>query len=328
MTQVEHGPSGSEKNKTSYSRLQKLVAGALFAISPTLSGCFPSSANGDTAPKPIPGSSAPTAPGPETTMPTEAPAATPDTTESMQPTKNETPDDAPMVEVPAFREWNIAPDTADRLQSAETDTEKWSVIKEVIVNNNEPGVYEGDTSIKTRSIEALFNRTLIEMATMADIAKDPNVEGGDIISQEWADLAIIDDATREKFIERTSNMRDMLTAPNQEDVNSGMELNAEVPSYHLQPEILHVSSDINLFHDSATDRDYNGITFTGIYKVPGNYMGYVTTITVIFDDGNYATQILREYPESTPGGWEITYNPGEAPIKVSEIPAVIEKTNS
>lgn len=284
-----------------------------------------------------PSSSAPVTPGTtESTAPTTeapTPTSTPSSIETTTPTtpnttEVETPDTS-VGEAPSFREWNIAPDTADRLQAAETDSEKWAVLKEVIINNNEPGTYEGDTTLMTRSIEALFNRTLIEMSTMSDIGQDPNAENGDIISKTWAELAIIDEDTRAKFIDLTSNMRMILSTSDQETIDSMMEINREEPFYHLQPEILHSSSDINHFHDSATGKDYNGITFTGIYKVPDYYNeGFVTTITVVFDADNFATQILREYPESTPGGWEISYNPGDAPIKVSEIPAVKEKTGS
>lgn len=279
----------------------------------------------------IPASSAPVTPGAsESTAP--APTKTPSVSETIEPTapattEVETPDTS-TAEVPAFREWDIAPDTVERLQSAETDLEKWSVLKEVIINNNEPGSYEGDTSLATRRIDSLFNRTMVEMATMSDIGQDPNAEGGDIISQEWADLAIIDEDTRAKFLDITSNMRNVLSTSDQETVDVMIKLHNEDPKYHLQPEILHASSDINHFHDSATGRDYNGITATGIYETPGNYPGYVTTITIVFDADNFATQILREYPESTPGGWEISFDPNAAPIKVSEIPAVKEKTGS
>ena len=333
----EHGPSGSNDRLSTLKKfgIGVTALGIAAGSSLGLTGC------GDKVQaqpnEPTPASSAPVTPGAsESSVSTTGPEQTPDTPStppstmevSQSPAPTSETSNTPIAEVPSFREWNIAPDTSERLQAAETDIEKWAILKEIIQNNNEPGSYDLDTSLESRDIESMVNRTAIELATMADIGQDPNVKDGDIISQTWAELAIIDEVTRDKFIDLTSNMRMVLTTSDQEWVDGMLEIQAKEPMFHLQPDILHASAGINVFHDPDTGEDYNGITFTGIYEVPGNYDGYVTTMTIVLDFGNYATQILREYPESIPGGWEISYNPGEAPIKVSEIPAVQEKTGS
>ena len=267
----------------------------------------------------------PTATAPQTPVATES--ATPAPTPSAQEV-SPTPEKTEVIVTP-FREWNIESDTGERLQSAQTNSEKWGIIKKVIQDNNEEGSYELDTSMHTRSVEGMFNRAAIELATMTDIGQDPNAQDGDIISTTWAELAIIDDDFRNMFINITSSMRMSLATSDQEWVNGLLEIQSKEPQFHLQPEILHSSSGINGFYDPVTDKDYNGVTVTSLYESPDEYnSGFVTTLTIVFDFENKATQILREYPESTPGGWEISYEPGEAPIKVSEIPAVVERTSS
>ena len=269
--------------------------------------------------------SAPATPGEIDTTPSES-TPTPTTTstpETPAPSITETAqNNGP--EIPPFREWNIAPDTGERLLAAESDQEKWAIIKEVIANNNEPGTYEGDTTLHTRSVEGMFNRANIELATMSDIAIDPNATDGDIISKTWADIGIIDEDFRFKFVDITSNMRTLLSTSEQEWADGLLDIQKEEPHFHMGPEILHASEKIDSFHDPITGKDYNGSTFTTYYVSP---YPEVTTFTVVFDFENRATRILREYPESTPGGWEIVYNNGEAPIKVSDIPAVQDVIN-
>ena len=303
-----------------------LAGGAALASLNTLTACN----NTDVEAVPQPNettatTSAPATPGEIDTTPSEStpgPTIT-STPETPAPSITETAQNN-VPEVPPFREWNIAPDTGERLLAAESDQEKWAIIKEVIVNNNEPGTYEGDTTLHTRSVEGMFNRANIELATMSDIAIDPNATDGDIISKTWADIGIIDEDFRFKFVDITSNMRTLLSTSEQEEVDGFLEILKEEPHFHMGPKILHASEKIDSFHDPITGKDYNGSTFTTYYVSP---YPEVTTFTVVFDFENSATQILREYPESTPGGWEIVYNNGEAPIKVSEIPAVQDVIN-
>ena len=303
-----------------------LAGGAALASLNALAGC--NSTEVGAVPKPnetTPTTSAPATPGEIDTTPSEStpsPTIT-STPETPAPSITETAQNN-VPEVPPFREWNIAPNTGERLLAAESDQEKWAIIKEVIVNNNEPGTYEGDTTLHTRSVEGMFNRANIELATMSDIAIDPNATDGDIISKTWADIGIIDEDFRFKFVDITSNMRTGLSTLEQEWVDGLLEIQKEEPLFQMGPEILHASEKIDSFYDPITGKDYNGSTFTTYYVSP---YPEVITFTVVFDFENSATQILREYPESTPGGWEIVYNNGEAPIKVSEIPAVQDVIN-
>jgi len=329
----------NRNDRKELSKLQRLGmkgTAALAAVAFGLTGCgdkveaIPEGQN-TVPPTPEQTTSAPATPGKTET--TVSPTSGPSTTEStIHPTPTQT-EEAPgdSVEVPPFRNWNIPSDTVDRLESAESDLEKWDILKEIIENNNEPGVYQKDVitdtlQVKGISIEELFNRTRVELATIADIGQDPNATGGDVIAETWANLAIMDDDNRSKFMGTMVGTREILSSEDREAISYTLEDRLVSPRYHLEPEILHSSNRITIFHDRQTEQDYIGMTFTGIYVVPARYnSGHVITMTIVVDQENNSTKILRQYSESMPGGWEISYNPGDAPMKVSDIPAVKDR---
>lgn len=301
----------STKKQLSTVRMKRLGAGlAGLVLVGSLIGCSPA-ADGAAA---KPATSTPAveqsenAPGPTTPATSAAPTPTSVATSA-----------APMPDVKPFRSWKLADGVGAQLTALEgSPSEQWAILKKIFIDHDETGTYIGDINLNsTLPRETLSTRALTELAIIADIGTDPNISDDLKIATVWANLAIIDDESRQFFMNFMIGERSIWEGDNPEWAEILLEERQYGKTYHFGPPII-MSESIEPFHSPLTDQDHTGVTFTSIH--PGDHISEYSlmTVTVVFDPQNWATQILR----IVQGDVRVSYNVGETPRLLTEIPEI------
>lgn len=302
----KHDLSPSDQNNKNVlfkDRMSVKIAAGLLAASTALG--ISSCKGEEVSAKPQPSETSTSVPA--TPEPTKTIQPTPEAT-TQTPTPTETPTTAETqpanVEIEPFRDWKIDEEMLPDLQAHNGNPQaQWAILKQFIEDNNKGAGYFGNYGgangdiIQNNTIEPtkLAERTFLEIATMADLAKDPTVKDGVEIASIWAHLAFVFPEDADNFIETMAGLRKYFLGPDSEEF---LIHDKSEPRHHYSKSVY--DGGINNFNFDG--EEYTGATFlvleelhndpeTGLPKaIEKRNFGH---LTVVFDNSVMATRILR-----------------------------------